>query len=564
MREDALKRRLAIVLVGLLFGIGVACNEHALNPFDSTISTAAVETTEQTEVRPVDILFMVDNSNSMCEEQDILTANFAAFIDILVMANADFHLAVVNSDMVDFVDGAGTLRQAPGTYVDNAASCPIVPDTSFCAGKTLPRFLSPGDYGDGAGGIDSARLREDFACMALTGIDGNGVEMGLETVKKALEKDASAPTPFLRDDALLALVFVTDENDCSDGTQGAQAGPVFTKYQQSNLDAECEFARNVEDSCDRTLNSGTFTFNGETKTAFEWCIEGNREAVEAGVASGDITVECPAGGCLNELNKRQAYYDFLVDLKTRENEDGEEIGGASDIIVAAIINRDSGQPSGEPGTSTNFQRFDTQDPKLSGWCGSAGTQGYRYELFVEMFPEGRRVVAPICDLNGDLSAGGTGTPVDFADQLELIAILIGEAINSTCLQNMPYTCTADGPPEGERCASGERCCPTGQTCTQGPYLAGITGDDGSPQTNGEGFRLCSNFGILVETDTGQTDPDSGRPILETLDPTTYSVATDDLTCWQETGSPLRIQFQTPPSSRFVIKYPRSIGARVGN
>ena len=60
-------------------------------------------------------------------------------------------------------------------------------------------------------------LAETFACVAQVGTDGSGVEMPLEAMKLALSariEDGSNGT-FLRDDALLAIVILTDENDCS-------------------------------------------------------------------------------------------------------------------------------------------------------------------------------------------------------------------------------------------------------------------------------------------------------------------------------------------------------------
>ena len=61
-----------------------------------------------------------------------------------------------------------------------------------------------------------AKLQSDFACLALTGIDGDPVEMGLESMKSGLENNQV--DNFLRENAFLAVIFVSDENDCSDGT----------------------------------------------------------------------------------------------------------------------------------------------------------------------------------------------------------------------------------------------------------------------------------------------------------------------------------------------------------
>jgi hypothetical protein len=64
-------------------------------------------------------------------------------------------------------------------------------------------------------GVDAATA---FACFGPQGVDGCGYEAPLETMHKALvraQTDGEDELGFLRDDALLAVVFVTDEADCS-------------------------------------------------------------------------------------------------------------------------------------------------------------------------------------------------------------------------------------------------------------------------------------------------------------------------------------------------------------
>ena len=47
---------------------------------------------------PADILFVVDNSGSMADEQENLAQNFQAFIDGLNAGTGDYQLAVVSTD----------------------------------------------------------------------------------------------------------------------------------------------------------------------------------------------------------------------------------------------------------------------------------------------------------------------------------------------------------------------------------------------------------------------------------------------------------------------------------
>src|SRR5262245_28774988 len=62
---------------------------------------------------PADILFVVDNSGSMADEQENLAANFDRFISQIAGAG-DYHIAVVTTDQVNAVemDGLATFSFA--------------------------------------------------------------------------------------------------------------------------------------------------------------------------------------------------------------------------------------------------------------------------------------------------------------------------------------------------------------------------------------------------------------------------------------------------------------------
>jgi hypothetical protein len=98
--------RLAVSLVSVPLVL-FACADHALvppNPMpeEQTDNWRSVDVT-----RKVDILFMIDNSRSMEQEQENLARNFPAFIDQLRNIKGglpDVHIGVITSDL-----GAGTL-----------------------------------------------------------------------------------------------------------------------------------------------------------------------------------------------------------------------------------------------------------------------------------------------------------------------------------------------------------------------------------------------------------------------------------------------------------------------
>lgn len=69
--------------------------------------------------------------------------------------------------------------------------------------------------------VDDDKVIEDFACLSNVGTCQIGAstypERGLDAVYEALNPENEANKGFLRDDALLLIVFVTDDDDCSVG-----------------------------------------------------------------------------------------------------------------------------------------------------------------------------------------------------------------------------------------------------------------------------------------------------------------------------------------------------------
>ncbi len=155
----------------------------------------------------IDVLFVIDNSNSMAEEQTNLAVNFPMFAQIVesYMTSAghtlDYHLAVTTTDKSYSVTTAGF---DPFLSVGNDGKFLTGANCAFPAGR---RYLQRGD----------ANVSSIFACVANVGIAGDGREMPLETARLALvdRMQDGYNAGFLRADALLAIVLLTDEDDCS-------------------------------------------------------------------------------------------------------------------------------------------------------------------------------------------------------------------------------------------------------------------------------------------------------------------------------------------------------------
>jgi hypothetical protein len=129
----------------------------------------------------VDILWTIDNSCSMADEQQALTDNFPKFMDYFLGSGLDYHIGVVSTDLDD-LDQKGKLQTGgtPYKYIDT--------DTPNAIGV--------------------------FTSMASMGISGSGNERGIGTTYNALEtyKD-SFNAGFQRDEAALHTIVVSDESD---------------------------------------------------------------------------------------------------------------------------------------------------------------------------------------------------------------------------------------------------------------------------------------------------------------------------------------------------------------
>ena len=163
------------------------------------------------ELNPnLDLLFVIDDSRSMEREQDEILANFQRMIDVLEnlpTGRPNLHIGVISTDV-----GAGESCSAPSPPPGVLRNAPTI---TGCAPPS-DRWIV--DVDDGAGGRDvnyDGTLADTFQCIARLGIGGCGFEQPLEALRRALDPATLENQGFLRDDALLAVVFLTDEDDCS-------------------------------------------------------------------------------------------------------------------------------------------------------------------------------------------------------------------------------------------------------------------------------------------------------------------------------------------------------------
>ncbi len=152
----------------------------------------------------VDLIFVVDGSGSMSDEQGNLLAAFPGFIDTMrtELDQAEgYNIGVIRTDGNDIscVPGrSGVLVTRNFALGSSDATC-----TPYASGA---RYMTQEDD-----------LNEKFSCAARVGIGGDGDEQPIQSLMAALSSPntdvGECNEGFLRDDALLVVVIITDEED---------------------------------------------------------------------------------------------------------------------------------------------------------------------------------------------------------------------------------------------------------------------------------------------------------------------------------------------------------------
>ena len=177
-------------------------------------------TLKQNIKNKVDILFMIDNSPSMSPMQNELRRRFPELIKVLDEfaargSPASYHIGVVTSDLgaagyrLGAIGGAAQCEPGGdgGRLVAIGEAAPV---TCGRLGKGL-NFI---DYNqiDGTNNLPPGQdLATTFGCMAAVGDKGCGYEHQLESAYRALHDPIPENAGFLRSDAILAVVFRSEE-----------------------------------------------------------------------------------------------------------------------------------------------------------------------------------------------------------------------------------------------------------------------------------------------------------------------------------------------------------------
>lgn len=165
--------------------------------------------------KEIDFLFVIDNSGSMADNQENLVNNFQGFIDGIknAVGFGNFHIGIITTDPYSYNNSkcatyGGLVSQTGGS---NSSM-------SICGPWSKGNFMTTTE-------ID---MINGFKCAAQVGTSGSGDEQPIESFVNSftpfLNAMGQCNEGFYREDAILIVVFITDE--------GLSNNNVFTALQE--------------------------------------------------------------------------------------------------------------------------------------------------------------------------------------------------------------------------------------------------------------------------------------------------------------------------------------------
>lgn len=183
--------------------------------------------------KKVDFMFVIDNSASMEDNQAALIASFPGFIAAIkatLSASSDYQIMVVDTD------DDGRCKQPCSADAVASSFCAVKPnacnakldacDVTRGAGVVHPvgefssNVVCPITGGNRYMLPEEPDLEGTFACVATVGVAGNASERPMNGMTEAVGQAINAPggcnAGFVRDDALLVILFLSDDPNYED------------------------------------------------------------------------------------------------------------------------------------------------------------------------------------------------------------------------------------------------------------------------------------------------------------------------------------------------------------
>lgn len=204
--------RILPILAGVWFAAG--CGDSRGPASDAGLTCVSPEVFRISGNRKIDLLFVMDDSPAMANMEAKLASQLPGFLSSLADPASNLpnlHVAVVSSSLGggQFTDVPGCEAGGPG---DQGGRFSHPAGSGLFAGETFMRLNGgPINFADDAGAV--------FSRLAGLGHAGCPYPQPLEAARRALTKAQDPNDPdnagFLRADAELGVVIITNEDDCS-------------------------------------------------------------------------------------------------------------------------------------------------------------------------------------------------------------------------------------------------------------------------------------------------------------------------------------------------------------
>ena len=373
--------------------------------------------------RNVDILFLIDDSSGMALAQNNLIRNFPTFMTALQADPAglpNLHIGVVSADMGagdGSIPGCDSTRGKNGVLQYTArGTCSA---TNLQLGTT---FISNVD------GVTNytGNIEDVFGCIAALGDSGCGFEHQFAAIERALGVDGLGPPPvenntFLRDTAALAIVMLTNEDDCSASTGDGPNGRIPLFDTDANMTIASQLGPPINFRCNE--------FGHLCSRAGGQPAHPNRTAPNADVNASVAYDECVS-------NDSEGYLLGTLDVATRIKSLKPD---PLRVAVASIQGpptpygvhwRDSNAPD------TSCTTLSCPWPEVTHSCtaadGSTGDPGVRTAQLAQAFGN-NGVELSVCDDS-------------FGPGLERVATMINGLLGPACIPG-PIGLNSDGQPD---------------------------------------------------------------------------------------------------------------------
>ncbi|MBT8495750.1 MAG: hypothetical protein KJO07_22060 [Deltaproteobacteria bacterium] len=179
-----------------------------VGPSEGREFVAVIPSTPRSQV---DLLVVVDDSGSMAEEQSNLAAALATDLFGVFAEPPSLHIGVTTTNLGGGADASCAGDGDGGRLINTSrvvGDCSAEPGDAYIVDLRLEDGSRLRNY-DGT-------LDQSLACLVQVGTSGCGFEQPLGAARRALEGGGD----FSRADSVLAVLLVTDEDDCS--TSGSE------------------------------------------------------------------------------------------------------------------------------------------------------------------------------------------------------------------------------------------------------------------------------------------------------------------------------------------------------